>query len=181
MKVKTAQAAHGFRLTACQRSYQEGCRAREAHLLPSGLYKLQELSRRMRQADETIHAIARQFLRGGVTRLALSPGLCCTPADQAAWLKSLPEAVASQLGYDLVPAVAALTGDGVSPSTASRCGAVARHRAGFLVAECDEVRSLLQLSINAEYNAMRAGSSIVLPLVKGTLSLVDDVCALAGL
>lgn len=145
----------------CHQKFLEGQQRREPHVLRRGVYKLEEMRL---QYDPMIDDV-RQIIKykSGIT---IQPRLiCCTTEDMAVWLKKAPGDVAFDLGYYLLPAVAALTGDSVPGSTVDSMTTRFRHLARHLVNSCQAAHVAIKRSIAIEYRRMRYGESYVLPLL----------------
>lgn len=182
MKVKTAQGAQRSRRTRaskataqppCQREFQRAQAECKNYLLPAGLYKLREAYRSLDQIEDTLQVVAKLIQkRSGLTAGSML-GSHCTTDDKAYWLKGLPKAFAWELGYQILPAAAALTGDGLSKSQVTTLVAHSKDRAQAILADCEQAHRILSISVEAEYSAMRDGESIVAPLILKMRSLLN--------
>lgn len=155
----------------CRRAFVKGQKDRRGFPLSAGLYKLEELHRMLSEMVVSIDAIVRWVRHGRPPREDWSFGSLCTNEDKASWLKSLPRVIARELGYTLIPAVKALGGDELTGPQVHRLALFATARAEALVTDCDELDWRLRPAIDAEYAAMNAGESHVLPLVRRVQTL----------
>ena len=118
----------------------------------------------------------------GETRLAQGRSFgSCTTDDAASWLKHLPAVIAHKVGYTIIPAIAALAGDGIPQKQVDEYARRARIAADALVTQCDAVRTQIGRSIKPEYDAMKGDGSILLPLIVHALAIIDDVLDATGL
>ena len=162
----------------CQCAFEEAQAKRRRNPLSSGAHKLREALRLLKQFAATIIEIER-LVCGTRKRDAGDLLGCCTIEDKAAWLKSLPKGIAACLGYDVLPAIDALTGDGVSGSVLRPVANGARSRAESIVQECDIIDGLIRISVDLEYQAMRRnGSNLGVPIVD-VMNLITSALSLA--
>ena len=143
----------------CHDTFTEVQLRRRSHPLKAGADKLREARHRLSRMMKTIEAIG-DFLRkpGSVTsESALGP--CCTTFDKAIWLKSVPDQVAEKLGYDILPAIAALTADGVPKTVLAAELKLAQATANQILKDCEAQRVRLKGGINREYAAIKSGRS----------------------
>ena len=75
--------------------------------------------------------------------------------ERGTYLKSLPARLAERIGYDILPGIAALEGDGVPKAEVQRLVRRAETDAQRLIAECEALRLRLKGGIEHEYRAMR--------------------------
>ena len=88
-------------------------------------------------------------------------GHCCTTEDKAYWIKSIPAQVAEKLGYNILPAIAVLTNDGLSKRDTDATLDIANGMAKALLKDCERQESRLKGGISAEYDNMKTGYSEV--------------------
>jgi hypothetical protein len=94
--------------------------------------------------------------------------------ERGAYLKGIPAQLAELLGYTILPAIAALEGDGMPKAEVERLLSRAETDAQRLLDDCEAVRLRLKGGIKHEYDAMRLGQSLL-------LELLDEAPALARL
>lgn len=139
-------------------------------------YKVRESRGNIESTISTVTEIV-DFVSRAETHLqpALLGG--CTSEDKAIWLKDLPNNLAYELGYNLIPAIEALSVEGV-PKTAiqifiqSMTGSV--HQ---LLHNCDAVQAATSRSIKGEYILMKQDRSEMLRVCKDALHLADRALA----
>jgi hypothetical protein len=142
-----------------RKAFENGQRLRAAHVLHSGVYKLEEIRYQYLSMIDDIDEIAR--LKCGHTR---HPCLDhCTTMDMAQWLKKRLDDVAFDLGYHLLPSIAALHGDHVPASTVSIMKAQYRGSAEVPLDRCQSVKNTISKRIEVEYTCMREGRSLIRP------------------
>lgn len=149
----------------CHDAFGAAKAERNKYPLKSGLYKLYDARRNISRMQESMCAIG-DYLNG---RHDCSPGgllgPCCTTDDKAVWIKDLPKQVARNLGYDILPAIEALTGDGIAASDVKGELARARAEAERLLDDCETQHKRLKSNIDDEYRAMKSGYSDVYALL----------------
>lgn len=117
--------------------------------------------------------VAKRIQFGGTFRAneIIGPCLACMADESGTCLKSLPAYLAKLIGYDILPAIAALEGDGVSKSEVPRLLSHAETDAKRLISDCEAIRLRLKGGIKQEYEAMRQGQSHLIDLIDYTLAL----------
>jgi hypothetical protein len=98
----------------------------------------------------------------------------CIPEDLARRVKQVPTNIAVEFGYNLVPAVLALTVEGVSSSSVSELASDVKHKLDALLDDCDAACLASKLSASRLYRDLRHGTSC-LP------QLCLDACGIANL
>lgn len=158
--------------SACQSEFDKGRAARQRYPLHSGAYKLAETVDVFRSCQATLDSIAvdrRQNAKGHGRHLG-----GCTSDDAHIWLKRLPGVVARGLGYNVLPAIAALGADGVDPRDVKNALTQAQAAAAALVRDCEEVHLSLKAGIAPEYRALRGGYSDLPRLLDRALDIVES-------
>jgi hypothetical protein len=89
------------------------------------------------------------------------------------YIQELPDRLANLVGYNILPAIAALAGDGVPKAEVQRLLRHAETDAKRLLAECEAVKSRLKAGIDREHDAMRRGESALLRLLDGIKALAQ--------
>ena len=155
--------------SVCRQAFERGARQRLQHPLHRGLYKLEEVNADLKAIVEDLRVIAR-YKQGAARVTDISH---CTSLDLPIWLKHVPELVARDLGYNILPAISALAADGLPQSTVTRLSAECKSLANDLVDECESVRSKIRNNISVEYELMKSGDSLNLQLVLGVIGLIE--------
>lgn len=150
--------------TECSDEFRKGSEARQAHPLPSGMYKLAEVRRRL---EESLQALT-DFLSS--TGSARAPG----------WLRRIPTMIARELGYNVIPAIAALTGDDLPLAQVSKMVAHSRKRCSDIVRRCDIARGRLASCAGAQYSRILIQDIMLEGLLQDTLDLVSAPQRLLG-
>jgi len=155
----------------CQDTFAEAQLWRRSFPLEAGAYKLREARHRLFRMMNTVDAIGDSLRKPGSVRSGSALGPCCTTDDKADWIKKLPKKVAEMLGYDILPATAALAAEeGVAETDVAAELANAQARTDELLMECEAQRNRLKGGIKTEYAAMKSGHSELYVL------LVDADC-----
>jgi hypothetical protein len=156
--------------TTCHNIFDTAREKRKAHPLTAGQFKLDEAQNRISQLYKLVTTITERVRRGdkfGETE-NLGPCMAC---DRGTYLKSIPVQLAELLGYTILPAIAALEGDGVPKAEVQRLLSRAETDAQRLIDECEALRLSLKAGIKHEYEAMRRGESELLRLLDRVLGL----------
>ncbi|MFN5759581.1 MAG: hypothetical protein ACK440_08300 [Sphingomonadaceae bacterium] len=102
----------------------------------------------------------------------------CTTGDKAKWLKDLPNNLARELGYNLIPAIEALSAEGVPESAINAFLEAIEPSVEDLLADCDAVQAATSRSINGEYQKMKTGCSEMLGICQAALAIAEKAVAL---
>lgn len=108
----------------------------------------------------------------------------CTEEDKGYRLKRVPEIVADELGYNLIPAVKALAREGVPAVDINLFIRTIKPLVDRLLADCDAVQLATAPSIKPEYAALKAGYSPMEQISTDALYIVEqavEFCKLHGL
>jgi len=166
----------------CHDAFGAAKAERNKYPLKSGVYKLDEAQRAISRMYESMEAIGDYLNKPGNYRPGAPLGPCCTTDDKGVWIKGLPKQVAELLGYCILPAIAALKGDGIAETDVNGELASAKANAKQLLIDCETQHKRLKSGIQNEYRAMKSGYSDVYGLLfdaKGiarrALELVDCV------
>ena len=150
--------------TTCHDIFDTARERRKAHPLSSGGYKLREAEDRINQLHKLVTTIAERVRAGGKFGETENLGPCMA-TERGAYLKGIPAQLAELLGYTMLPAIAALEGDGVPKAEVQRLLSRAETDAQRLIEECEALRLSLKAGIKNEYDAMRRGESELLGLL----------------
>lgn len=101
----------------------------------------------------------------------------CTEVDKAVRLKRIPNNIAYELGYNLIPALAALTVEGVPEADISNFITSIMPKVDRLLNDCEAVRLATARSIQREYGSMRQGRSEMAVLCERALNIADQAVA----
>ena len=142
--------------------------------LASGGYKLREERWRILRRQKTMYQIGEYLKNPSNFEKGRMLGPCCTTDDKAYWIKSIPALVANQLGYNILPAIAALTNDGLSKRDTDIAFANAKQRANALLKDCEWQQTRLKGGISVEYTMMKTGYSEVHGLLVESDCIAED-------
>ena len=158
--------------TTCHEIVNAAREKRKAHPLPLGGYKLREAEDRINQLHKLITTIAERVRKGGKFSETENLGPCMA-TERGAYLKGIPAQLAELLGYTILPAIAALEGDGVPKAEVQRLLIRAETDAQRLINDCEALRLRLKAGIKHEYDAMRRGDSALLGLLDMAKALIQ--------
>lgn len=144
-----------------------------------GAYKLRECRDNFRHEVEVVGSIA-EFLRTrpGYGRHGILVG--CTEDDKAHRLKRVPLIIARELGSNLIPAVKALTLEGVPVADIDTFIRSIKPQVDHLLADCDAVRAATSGSIQSEYAALKAGTSGTARMCAEALHIAEQAVSFCG-
>lgn len=161
---------------SCRDAFARALTQRKSIPFPSGVFKLREAERQLADIEQTLVKIESLASAGARQRTPLLLG-SCTTSDKAAWLKGLPRQIAELHGDLIVPAVEALTTDGLSRRALDELSRTLAEKTATIIAKCDDAHQAVRQSVAVEYAAMRAGRSIIRDLVAESLALVRSALA----
>ena len=136
-------------------------------------YKVRESRANIEHERRVVLSVA-AYLNSPKSQRADSTLVGCTSEDKAMRLHAIPSIIARELGYNLHPAVAALSVEGVPPTAVSAFVASIEPRVHQLVKECDAVQAATGRSLRAEYRRMRNGYSRIYGLCEDASSIAED-------
>ena len=157
--------------TNCHAIFNAAQVQRAKYPLTKGQYKLDEAEQAINQLQKLVTTVAKRVRTGGKFGETENLGPCMAD-ERGTYLKGIPAQLAELLGYTILPAIAALEGDGVPKAEVQRLLIRAETDAQRLLAECEAARARLNGGIDHEYAAMRRSE-------KGLLSLLDGIRALS--
>jgi hypothetical protein len=160
-------------LHSCRRAFEKGQQERRAYPLTRGAYKLRNVIDSLTKDLAAIDAIG-DYLMDKKRYARPAHLLRCTSDDMAIWLKGLPEATAHQFGHDVLPAVAAMRGDGVNPSEADAAVRIFTRRIQVYVDQCESQHTRLKSGIVGEYASIKNGYSDLYGLITAGRRITRD-------
>ncbi|MBM3938949.1 MAG: hypothetical protein FJ333_09925 [Sphingomonadales bacterium] len=155
----------------CHQYFSDGKAKRIAIPLREGRWQIEQCLSDLQKFRAEVSVI-RDFVSGKASAARLS---ACVPSDKHIWLKKLPLHVAFCLGYDLLPALKALKNEGALcvdseyPGLERDCLELLEH--------LEYTRIVLKNNIKLEYQHMKRGESLLEPLIKEALVLVQKALA----
>jgi hypothetical protein len=164
--------------TPCHDAFNKAAKSRTAYPLPFGAYKLRDALRWLSRMKHSMDEIGNHLNKPGNYAVGRPLGPCCTTEDKAFWIKGIPAQVAHMLGHDILPAIAALGGDGVSQSDVASEVARAKCEATNLLNDCERQLRRLKRGIKGEYGMMKKGDSEVYGLLAGAVVIAENALQL---
>lgn len=113
--------------------------------------------------------------RGAYGRSGILVG--CTKEDKAYRLKRVPEIIAHELGYNLIPALMALGVEGVPEADIITFLQSIKPQVHRILADCDAIQRATERSIKSEYAALKAGYSSFAGVCMDALDVVEQAVA----
>ena len=120
-----------------KKAFQDAQNLRPKHPINSGECKMRETRWRLSRMQNSMYQIGEYLKNPSHFYKGQTLGHCCTTEDKAFWIKSIPAKVAELLGYDILPAIAALTNDGLSKRDTDTAFDTAKQRAEALLEDCE--------------------------------------------
>ena len=145
-------------MPTCHDIFNTARAERAKYTLTKGRYKLDEARHAIEDWQKLVVTVANRVRSGGVFGEDENLGPCMGDEHEV-YLEELPDSLANLVGYNILPAIAALEGDGVPKAEVQRLLSRAESDAKRLLAECEAVKSRLNGGIDHEYGAMRRGES----------------------
>jgi hypothetical protein len=121
-------------------------------------YKVRESGDNLQHNLKTVRSIA-EYLRARPADRRSSMLVGCAEEDKADRLKRVPEIIAHELGYNLIPALEALTLDGVPEADIITFLQSIKPNVDRILTDCDAIQVATARSIKSEYAALKAGYS----------------------
>lgn len=151
--------------TTCHEIFDTAREKRKAHPITAGRFKLDEAQNRINQLHKLVTTIAERLRAGGKFGETENLGPCMA-TERGTYLKSIPAQLAELLGHTILPAIAALEGDGVPKAEVQRLLSRAETDAQRLIDDCEALRLRLSGGIKHEYDAMIRGHSHLASLLE---------------
>ena len=157
-----------------KKAFQDAQNLRPKHPINSGECKMRETRWRLSRMQNSMYQIGEYLKNQSHFYKGQTLGHCCTTEDKAFWIKSIPAKVAELLGYDILPAIAALTNDCLSKRDTYATLAIANGMAKALLKDCDQQEARLKAGISPEYDEMKTGFSEVHGLLVEADRIAED-------
>jgi hypothetical protein len=156
--------------TTCHDIFNAARAQRAKYPLASGLYKLREAEHAIEDWRRLVNTIAERTQGGSGFGATENLGPCMS-YERGTYLKSIPARLAERIGYNILPGIAALEGDGVPKAEVQHLLRRAETDAHRLIAECEALRLRLKGGIEHEYCAVRQGESHLSRLLEDARAL----------
>lgn len=158
-------------MPTCHDIFNAARAERAKYPLTHGQYKLAEAVHMIDRWRDLITTITERVRTGGKFGQDEYLGPCMA-YERGTYLKSIPARLAGLLGYTILPAIAALEGDGLPNAQVQRLLRCAETDAQRLIDACEALRLRLKGGINQEYDAMHKGESALFQLLDDGKKLV---------
>lgn len=153
------------RNTPCRDAFIAAQERRTLVPLRMGLYKIHDAMSDLYRIRDTVDAIA-EALSSERPLHPHDPLVACTVYEKDTYLLAVPVNVAETLGYDMLPAVKALSADGWPPELVANAVDIATNETAYVLSECERVHRHLQSGLAGEYTAIKQGGSMVRQLIR---------------
>jgi hypothetical protein len=121
-------------------------------------YKVRESRDNLHHEGDVVASIA-AYLRSPPCYGRSNILVGCTEGDKAGRLKAVPENIARELGYNLIPAIKALELEGVPIAEIALFIRSITADVDQILADCDIIKTATSRSITHEYADLKAGQS----------------------
>lgn len=159
----------------CQITFRAAIKERrDKHpLINGGSYKVRESGYNLLHERNVVEAIA-DYVRARPKDRRGTTLVGCVESDKSVRLKRVPEIIARELGYNLIPALEALTLEGVPAADINVVIRSINPQVDHLLADCDAVQMATARSIKPEYDAMKAGNSSMERICAEALGIAEQ-------
>jgi hypothetical protein len=151
--------------TPCQEAYDNAATRRTAYPLPSGAYKLRDAQRSTQRMKDTLYRIRDHLTEERIFPVGTHSLGGCLSDEIEYYLKELPNKISALVASDILPAIAALTGDGIPKSDVAGEMQSASANANRLFRDCEAVHARLTLRADQERDNIKEGYSAVYALL----------------
>ena len=161
----------------CTEIFNQRKSERTHHPMPFGRYKLKEALDRLKRDYENIDDMM------GSHNDTFKPKnyTCCTDEDKAIWLKKVPNGIAERFGWEVIPSIDALIGDGITTSEINKIKSIYVPRIENLVNDCEKTRRKISKNIDIEYNNWKKERSDIQPLLNESISIVEEILTITNI
>lgn len=158
----------------CQAVFREALRERRTKypFERVSAYKVRESRDNLWHEGAVVASIA-DYLRARPRDRHFSMLLGCTEEDKGQRLKGIPAGIAHELGYNLIPALEALTLEGVPAADIEAFIGSIKPQVDQLLADCDAIKMGTSRSVQPEYDALKAGNSRTENICAEALRMAD--------
>ena len=160
----------------CRKEYKDGLSNRIQNPLPSSIYKLRERVAIWNRYVGTINEI--KDYKNGLTNPYMFD--CFAPYESSIWLKGRLSEIPYRMGYDIVPAIEALKGDGVDEYTIERIKQKFIPGIEELVDDCDALNDIIKKNIYYEYDNFKKGYSELRDLHERAIDIAQGILDYSG-
>ncbi len=148
-----------------------GSRRRSYPLANGGAYKIQEAADRLHRASENID----QLINFHRTRTGSQCFISCCWSERGSWLQGTLLDVPFRLGFEVVPAIAALEFDGLSGARISALKIWGKSQTESLLEQVDDVHSQIKSRMKIEYEHWDNDESLIQPVLNRAVNFADDI------
>ena len=152
--------------------FDQAYNQRDSHPLPSGIYKLRETIRHLEKIQTMIEQ-ASEFVRDKDRDKKRNMVFGSTD-DAGAWIKGVPDRIATLLGHDVLPAIVALTGDGLPEEKIEALKNIYHRRIADLLDRTQFVKDSLDLRREYRQDGQTPLRWLLEDLITMTQSLLRD-------
>ena len=160
-------------MNPCRRAFDQGQASRRKHPLKSGVYKLDNALTAIRRLLRTMEAMYDHQNGKAWSDYPVSLGSCLSD-EMDEYLQHTPSMVADILGHDVLPAIAALEGDGLSPDEVHSLLRSGTIWINDILRAFDTLHRRLESNVKREVRAIQSGKSRLYELVSEAEFMIED-------
>jgi hypothetical protein len=159
----------------CSDTFIEYQKKRLSHPLTRGVYKLDETASRQEACQEEIERIKDYKLNKGYPTM-----MHCVREDAHIWLKRIPHMISENMGYSVVPAISALSGDDVPQILVAKLKKTYLPLINSLIFNCNSYWVTSKKDAKEEYLRWSMGESNLTDLLDESIDIIDRLLIDAG-
>lgn len=134
--------------------------ARRTVPLQSGAYKLRESQNAIQRIQDTLHNIADHLGEEQILPIGRHNLGCCMSDEIDYYLKELPIIISALVAYDILPAIKALTNDGIPKGVLVSEMKSASANVSRLLHDCEAIHRRLTFRVAKEYSPKEEYSAV---------------------
>jgi len=139
-------------------------------------YKVRESGDNLQHECRVVASIS-EYLRARPCDRHSSMLVGCVESDKSVRLKRIPHNIARELGYNLIPAIEALTSEGVPAAAITTFIRSIKPQVEQLLADCDAIWLGMSRCSTPEYERMKAGGSPMECICADALDISEQAVA----
>lgn len=165
----------------CHEIYQSALlhRKNEHPFGGSSAYKVRESQRNLEGAVAVLRSV-QAYLAASPSMKRSVTLVSCTRDDMARKIKLMPQNLAEELGYNLVPAVLALGIEGLAASAIDSFAAELQPIIHACLANCEVARLFCKQPASVLYSDLRSPASLLTAVCDEALTIADAAVALCN-
>ena len=162
-------------MSIAKTTYNRAIALRASYPLHKGIYKLRESADWLKRSAKNIDTmIGYHHSREGSKAF-----IACCWDDKSSWLKDIVVDVAHRLGYEILPGIEALKGDGLTMVNIYKIRTQTLTKIDLILDEVDRIHSLIKKQIDHEYAEWGKRRSPIKDVLIDTAILAENIATSA--